>query len=388
MINRNFPSNWSDLEVNLAHDWLTGMRGGERVLEILCSGFPSAAVYTLFYSPGSVSETIRRHRVVTSPLQRLPGIFSLYRYLLPLFPSAVRSLKPGKCDLVISTSHCVAKGVGKPRGTPHLCYCFTPMRYAWLFQKEYFGGSPLVGTLARPILGALRRWDGKTAANVDRFAAISENVKKRIARYYGRESDVVYPPVDVEYWTPGEEKHGDYDLIVSALVPYKRIDLAVKAYSGTGRRLKIAGTGTEYGALRSAAGAETEFLGRVSDEELLELYRSCRLLVFPGEEDFGLVPLEAQACGKPVVAFGKGGALETVKEGMSGVFFREQNGDAIMDAVERCAGINWDREVIRRNAERFSVQAFICGIGGSICATLEAAGEGRKTALDNNAYSP
>jgi len=361
-----FPASWRALDVALCHDWLTGMRGGERVLEILCRAFPDAAVHTLIHDAAAVSAAINAHPVRASWLQRLPGVTRHYRALLPLFPAAVRSLRVGRPDLLISTSHCVAKSVRVPAGTPHLCYCFTPMRYAWTFFREYFGSNPVKALLARPLLAALRRWDRATAAGVTRFVAISRHVRKRIADFYGREADVVYPPVDTARFTPGGAGPESYDLVVSALVPYKRVDLAVRAYSASGRPLRIAGAGGEAARLRAAAGPNVTFLGRRSDAELLDAYRGCRLLVFPGEEDFGIVPLEAQACGKPVVAYGVGGALETVRDGVSGVFFHAQTEEALREAVDRAAGTRWDPDAIRRNAERFDTRHFIAGLAASI----------------------
>ena len=361
-----FPAEWANMDVSLCHDWLTGMRGGERVLELLCQGFPSAHVYTLIHNAPAVSDAINAHPISTSWLQRLPGIATHYRSLLPLFPAALRSLKASKSDILISTSHCVAKSMRAPGGTPHLCYCFTPMRYAWTFFREYLGANPLKSLAAKPLLAALRRWDRKTSAGVDRFVAISRHVQKRIADFYGRESDVVYPPVDTVRLTPGDNVPGDFDLIVSALVPYKRVDLAVRAYTRTGHPLRVIGVGGEEARLRELAGPNISFLGWQDDDTVLDHYRRCRLLVFPGEEDFGIVPLEVQACGRPVVAYGVGGATETVVDGVSGVFFEEQTGESLLEAVERAAAQSWDRQAIRCNAERFDTVHFINGLAESI----------------------
>ncbi|MDD5705560.1 MAG: glycosyltransferase, partial [Kiritimatiellae bacterium] len=260
-------------------------------------------------------------------------------------------------DLLLTTSHCVAKSFRPAPGMRHLCYCFTPMRYAWLFQREYLGAAKAL--LAAPLLAALRRWDRRTSGRVHRFVAISRHVQARLRRFYGRDSDVVHPPVDTERLTPAPAgSGGGYDLIVSALTPYKRIDLALSAYRRLGFPLKIVGTGTEAARLRSLACGNVEFLGWRSDADVLALYRGCRLLVFPGEEDFGIVPLEAMACGKPVVALARGGALETVAEGLSGLFFAEQSAAALEDAVARAAATAWDGAVIRRHAESFGVERF------------------------------
>lgn len=361
-------SEWQNLNVILAHDWLTGMRGGERVLEILCRAFPRAPIYTLLHNPSAVSATINSHHIKTSWLQNVPGIFKYYRNFLPLFPSAIESLRPDRADLVISTSHCVAKGLIAPPGARHLCYCFTPMRYAWVFYDEYFGSNPLKKALLTPLLSRLRQWDKESSARVDYFATLSRHVQKRIKDFYDRDAEVVYPPVDLSFWTPDDEvgAGGDYDLVVSALVPYKRIDLAVKAYTKLGDPLKIVGTGTESDKLRKMAGTNIEFSGRVPDDRLLELYRHCRALIFPGEEDFGLTPVEAFACGKPVVAYAKGGVLETAVKDLTGIFFEEQNEEALLEAVQKCAARKWDAAAIRKNAERFSEENFINGLKACI----------------------
>ena len=372
-----FPPEWQNLDVILAHDWLTGMRGGERVLEILCRAFPQAPIYTLLHNPSAVSATINSHQVKTSWLQNVPGIFKYYRNFLPLFPSAIESLRPGSANLVISTSHCVAKGLMAPPGARHLCYCFTPMRYAWVFYEEYFGNNPLKKAVLAPLLRRLRQWDKNSSARVDYFATLSKHVRKRIKDFYGRDAEVVYPPVDLSFWKPDDEIGGhsnflkDYDLVVSALVPYKRIDIAVKAYTKLGQPLKIVGTGTESDKLRKMAGKNIEFLGRVPDDRLLGLYRHCRALIFPGEEDFGIVPVEAQACGKPVVAYARGGVLETAVKDLTGVFFEEQDEEALLGAVRKCAARKWDAAAIRENAERFSGQNFIDGLSACIKFTME-----------------
>ena len=361
-----FPSEFQKLNVALCHDWLTGMRGGERVLDILCEAFPSAPISTLIHNPAAISDAINAHPLTTSWLQGVPGIMKRYRYFLPFFPGAIERMPIQDVDLLISTSHCVAKGLRTRPGARHLCYCFTPMRYAWTFYDEYFGANPLKAFIAKPILGSLRRWDKQASDRVDRFVAISKHVEKRINDFYGREADVVYPPVDTESWTPGGARAGGFDLIVSALVPYKKIDLAVKAYTQLGFPLKIVGVGTELEALRTAASSNIEFLGWQPDAKLLDLYRACRMLIFPGEEDFGIVPLEAQACGAPVVAYGRGGLLETVRDGHTGVFFKEQSADSLADAVQQCAATPFDPAAIRANAERFCTANFISGLAESI----------------------
>ena len=358
--------------VCLGHDWLTGMRGGERVLEYFCRAFPRAPVAAIVGDPSLVSRDIASHHLILSPLGRLPGAVRQYRKMLPLLPwAAGRTRIPPETKLLLTTSHCVAKGFRKPEGARHLSVVFTPMRYAWTFYEEYFGTSRAKAALVKPLLARLRAWDRRTAAGVDRFVAISDHVAKRIKDFYGRESTVVYPPVDLARCTPGAfPGEGGFDLIVSALVPYKKVGLAVRAYSKRGWPLKVVGAGGCEAALRAEAGPSVQFLGRLSDEEVVGLYRRCRLLVFPGEEDYGIVPLEAQACGRPVVAFGRGGALETVADGVSGVFFPEQTEDALADAVERAARTDWDPAAIRANAERFGPAQFLEGMAREIRAVL------------------
>jgi glycosyltransferase involved in cell wall biosynthesis len=366
-MNSHFPDNWPKVNAALCHDWLTGMRGGERVLEILCEGFPDAAIHSLIANHSSVSDTIRKHRIETSWMQHIPGITDHYRSYLPLFPAAIRDLDPGDVDLVVSTSHCVAKSIRTGPRTRHLCYCFTPMRYAWTFYDEYFGKNRAKAVLAKPLLAALRRWDLNTATRVDRFVAISKHIQKRIKDFYGRESDVVYPPVDTERCTPGQNPgQGGFDLIVSAMVPYKRVDLAIEAYTRLGYPLKVVGVGGKLQELQANAGSNVEFMGWQSDDAVLQLYRDCRMLVFPGEEDFGIVPLEAQACGRPVVAYGCGGALETIKDGVSGVFFEIQTTDSLIDGIQRCAAQEWDPLAIRQHAEGFGIANFISGMATSM----------------------
>lgn len=355
------------MNVALCHDWLTGMRGGERCLELLARGFPNAPIHTLIHNRAKVSDAINAHEVRHSWLQHVPGIFKNYRWFLPFFPSAIHGFAPPDCDLLISTSHCVAKALPLRPGTKHLCYCFTPMRYAWQFHDEYFGERSLKRTLAAPVLARLREFDRENSARVTRFVAISEHIRERIEKFYGREADVVYPPVDTDFYTPLPDPPAPaYDLIVSALVPYKKVDLAVRAYAKLGFPLKVVGTGTEFDALRAVAPANVEFVGWKSDDEVRDFYRRCRFLIFPGEEDFGIVPLEAQACGKPVVAFRRGGLTETILDGTTGEFFDQQTEDALADAVSRAAKKTYDPAAIRQNAERFSVENFITGLDASI----------------------
>ena len=346
----------------LIHDWLTGMRGGEKVLEVLCDLHPEADLFTLLHRPGSVSATIERHPIHTSFIQRLPRAATAYRNYLPLFPLAIEQFDLTGFDLVISASHCAAKAVVPPPGARHLCYCFSPMRYAWDQFDAYFGPARVGWWKSRlvygPILRHLARWDASTADRVHRFVAISDHVAGRIRRYYNRDAAVVYPPVDTGFFTPaplGQAPIGDHVLIVSALVPYKRIDLAVDACTRMGLRLRIVGEGPERADLEARAGASVEFLGPLTNEQIRDEYRMARAVLLPGEEDFGIAPVEAQSCGRPVVALGRGGALETVTDGETGVHVPDATVEALVAALERMARLSWDEGHIRASAERFSM---------------------------------
>ena len=355
----------------IVHDWLTGMRGGEKCLEVFCELFPGATVFTLLHEAGSVSPAIENMDIRTSFLQGIPGITRHYRQFLPLFPAAIESFDLAGYDLVLSSSHCAAKGVRAPEGALHICYCYTPMRYAWKFFDEYFAKeAPLKRWMIAGVMAYLRKWDLASNKSIDYFIAISHNVKNRIREFYGRDADVIYPPVRCD---AGEPLAGDdgYYLIVSALVPYKRVDLAVKAFSETGKRLVVIGEGTDLASLKNASGNNNniEFLGWVDDQRLAHYYDRCRALIFPGEEDFGIVPVEAQAHGKPVIAYGAGGALETVVpvnnregggSGPTGVFFYEQTPSALnraVDMFEAGSGV-FRADRIRENAARFGRERF------------------------------
>ena len=342
----------------LIHDWLTGMRGGERVLEALCGLYPDADIFTLYHRRGSVSAGIERHRIRTSFVQRLPLASTHYRQYLPLFPIAIEQFDLDGYDLVISSSHCAAKAVVAPGRARHLCYCHSPMRYAWDQFDAYFGPARK-GQLAsrwvyRPLLARLARWDASTAARVHRFTANSAHVAGRIRRYYNRVATVVYPPVDTIFFHPAGDSPGSHFLIVSALVPYKRIELAMAACDRAGASLRIVGEGPDRGRLEARAGANVTFLGHLSDEAVRDEYRQTLAVLLPGEEDFGIVPVEAQACGRPVVALGRGGAIETVIDGENGVLFAAPDVDALAAALDRVARVRFDGAVIARSAERFS----------------------------------
>jgi glycosyltransferase involved in cell wall biosynthesis len=349
------------VKIALIHDWLTGMRGGERALEVLCERFPGAELFTLVHARGSVSSTVERRRVHTSFVQRLPFVNRLYRHYLPLFPAAVEQFDLDAFDVVVSTSHCCVKSVIRSPRARHMCYCLTPMRYAWDQFDAYFGAERVgrIGSrLARSVMARMARWDRDTADRVDRYVAISHHVAGRIARYYNREAVVVYPPVDTSFFSPDGSTPEGYALIVSALVPYKRIDVAVAACATAGVRLKIVGDGPERPTLERGATGDVKFLGRRPDEEVRDLYRRAAVVLLPGEEDFGIVPLEAQACGRPVVALGRGGALETVVPGETGLLVNEPGPEAFADAIAIAVDRTFDSRAIRRHAECFSRDRF------------------------------
>jgi glycosyltransferase involved in cell wall biosynthesis len=359
------PDAWpSTLRVALVHDWLTGMRGGERVLETFCRIFPAAGIYTLFHARGSVSALIESHPIHTSTLQRLPGVSAHYRSLLPLFPAAIEAFDLDEADLVVSTSHCAAKAVVRTGRARHLCYCHTPMRYAWDQFDAYFGVARVGrgrSAAYRHVMAWLARWDRATAPRVDRFVANSDHVAGRIARYYNRGSSVLHPPVDTAFYTPGGGQRGRYFLVVSALVPYKRLDVAIEAANRLGASLRIVGTGPEHDRLSRLAGPTVAFLGSVSDETLRDEYRGATALVLPAEEDFGMAPVESLACGTPVVALARGGATESVADGKSGILVPEATTDAFAAALARAASTTWDQAALRAAAEGFGVDRFEAG---------------------------
>ena len=349
--------------IALVHDWLTGMRGGEKVLEVLCERFPSASLFTLVHLPGSVSPAIEKLRPRTSFIQRLPMVARFYRQYLPLFPTAVEQFDLDDYDVIVSVSHCCVKSVVKSGRAKHICYCLTPMRYAWDQFDAYFGPErvgPIASRVMRPVMARLARWDRATADRADRYVAISHYVAGRIRRYYNREATVVYPPVDTDFFCPGDAEpgHNRSALIVSALVPYKRIEIAIDACRSAGVPLTIAGDGPDRARLERMAGSSVRFMGRVSNDEVRDLYRRSAVTLLPGEEDFGIVPLEAQACGRPVVALGRGGAEETVIDGETGTLVDDLSAEAFADAIGRTLDRPFDRAGIRAHAERFSRQRF------------------------------
>ncbi|ODS53297.1 MAG: hypothetical protein ABS36_14815 [Acidobacteria bacterium SCN 69-37] len=359
--------------VVLVHDWLTGLRGGEKVLESLCRLFPTADLLTLVHVPGSTSPLIERRRVRPSFVQHLPRPARFYRHYLPLFPMAIEGFDLEDVDLVVSTSHCAAKAVVPDGRAIHVCYCHSPMRYAWDQFPAYFGPERLgrIGSAAaRPVLAWLARWDRATAHRVTHFVANSRFVAGRIGRYYNREASVLHPPVDTQFFTPGHSSPQPYFLVVSALVPYKRLDVAIRAATRLGVPLKIVGTGPDLARLRDLAGPETAFLGGVDGPTLRDLYRHAQALVLPAEEDFGIAPVEAMASGRPVVALARGGATETVVAGETGLLVDDQDETAFAAAMDRVRQTTWDTAALARHAARFSPARFDQGLRETLTRAL------------------
>jgi glycosyltransferase involved in cell wall biosynthesis len=341
--------------VAVVHDWLTGMRGGEQVLEGILDVVPHAELFTLFHFRGSVSAKIEARPIHTSSLQGIASRVRDYRTLLPLFPRAVKQWDFSRFDTVISSSHCVAKGID-PRGKPHLCYCHTPMRYIWDRFDDYFPRSrPLMRAAVSMVAPRLRRWDVATAANVTRFLANSTFVRGRIEKYYGRDAAVVHPFVDEAFLAaPLRQQREDFHVIVSALAPYKRVELAMAASA----RLVVIGDGPMRRRLEHAAGPNVTFLGTVSRGVIIDHLARARALILPGVEDFGITPLEAMALGTPVVAYRGGGVLDSVIEGQTGIFFDDPVVHSLRTALEAADAHAWDRKAIRDHAGQFSRARF------------------------------
>ncbi len=363
------------MRVALVHDWLTGYRGGEKVLESFCKLFPDATLFTLVHVEGSSSSTIESLPIRTAFTQKLPGAKRFYRWYLPLHPWAIERLDLSEFDFILSSSHCVAKGVIPRAGALHICYCHTPMRYVWDRFEDYFGSGIKAKLVYGPVAARLRAWDRSSADRVDHFIANSTYVSERIRTYYGRETDsIIPPPVDTEFYQPTAHEPEDFYLIVSALVPYKRIDIALDTFRNRSERLVVVGAGPSANRLKASAPGNVSFRGWVSDEELLSLYQRCRACLLPGVEDFGIVPLEAQASGAPVVAYGHGGALDTVRDGETGVLFHEHSAEALSHAIDKISSLGLNKKPLRDWALGFSRKTFQNRMKEFIDARLSEAG--------------
>jgi glycosyltransferase involved in cell wall biosynthesis len=322
------------VRIALVHDWLTGLRGGEKVLSELCDLLPDADILTLIHRSGSTDPAIEQRRIITSTLNDLPGVGRYYRHLLPLMPLAMEGIDARAYDLIVSSSHCVAKGVIRRPGSVHVCYCHTPMRYAWSQSGAYDAAMGLRGLALKLLRPYLRAWDRRSAGHVDVFVANSSNVADRIRHIYGRDAEVVYPPVDTAFYTPADVPREDFYLVVGAMAPYKRVDQAVEACRKLGRRLVVIGAGQQSQSLLRARSDKIELLGAVDNEVVRDHFRRAKALLFPGEEDFGIVPVEAIACGCPVIAYGAGGVLETVTT-TTGRLYTPQTVGALVEAIEQ-----------------------------------------------------
>jgi glycosyltransferase involved in cell wall biosynthesis len=392
----------NQLRVAIVHYWLVQRRGGERVLEVLAEMFPQADIFTLVLKPSALSPRLQSRKITPSFLQKLPGVTRYYQKLLPLFPMALEQLRLDGYDLVISSEAGPAKGVLTRPGTCHICYCHTPMRYIWDMYHQYGLGAP-GGRLGRAfytlVAHYVRQWDYAASARVDYFVASSLNAARRIRKYYRRDADVIYPPVDVSSFSVADD-HDDYYLVVSPLVGYKRVDLAIAACNIMRRRLIVVGAGDEAAALRKMAGPSITFVGYQTDDEIGRLYCHCRAFLFPGEEDIGLTPIEAQASGRPVIALGKGGALETVlggcpddrfePEAATGIFFAEQSVDSFVCALrffERVEG-RFSPAFIRKHAEQFDVSCFRSRMSRFIDEKFEEFTHGMNSALHRDRGTP
>lgn len=349
------------MRIALIADWLPAYAGAEHVLGALHELWPHAPVYTTVARRGAIGP-LDRADVRTTWLQRLYGLLGRHQFLLPLMPRAIEDIDLSAFDVIVSSSHAVGKGIVPPSHAVHVCYCHTPMRYAWEMEEEYlrdFRVPKFLRKTVRRQLSRLRRWDLATAKRVDVFIANSRETQSRIERVYGRTSTVVTPPVDDRFFeVPLASARGDYFLTVGRLIPYKRIDILLSLARERGIPLKIAGRGSEERRLKAIAGPTAEFLGHVPDGDLPALYANARAFLFPALEDAGVVPIEAQACGTPVVAFGRGGATDTVIDGTTGILVEEQSAGAFSSALDRLDAHVWDRAKIRAHAQSFAQSAF------------------------------
>jgi glycosyltransferase involved in cell wall biosynthesis len=356
------------LKIALAHDWLNQMGGAENVLEEMVAIFPEAPVYTTIYAAQTMPAAYRQWTIHTSWLDRAPGVHRHHQPYLPFYPPAVSSFDFSGHDIILSNKSGFIHGLHHSAQQLHICYCLAPTRYVWTYndyaKREGFGR--WLGLAISPLIWSLRQWDYRAAQptpatggqGVDHFIAISRDIQQRIKYYYGRESAIIYPPVNTDRFRPVSSPRADYYLVVSRLVPYKRIDLAVRACTRLNKKLVVVGDGRDRPQLQAMAGPTVEFTGRLPWDEVAGLMANCRAFIFPGFEDFGIAPVEAQAAGRPVIAFARGGALDTVIEGLTGLFFREQSVAGLVAAIEKFEQLTFEPTIARQNAERFSSERF------------------------------
>jgi glycosyltransferase involved in cell wall biosynthesis len=352
------------MKLAIVHDYLNQFGGAERVVKVLHETFPDAPIFTSIYDKKRMPPDFKDMDIRTSFMQFFPGIMKNYKPYLPFYPRAFESMKIKGFDVILSSSSAFAKGIKNEEGALHICYCYNPMRFVWRYE-DYIreeGLSPLIKAVLPIYLNRLRMWDVATSARVDHFIAISMAVARRILQYWGRDSEVIYPPVETSRFKISKDVD-DYFLVVSRLKPYKKIDLVVDAFNAVKKPLKIVGGGDHEGKLKQMAGPTVEFLGAVSDEELPDIYSRCRALIFPGEEDFGIVPVEAMASGRPVIAFAKGGALETVVDGNTGIFFDRQTPQSLIEAIDRFEKMEFDPQKIKAHAASFDREVFERRVG-------------------------
>jgi len=367
-------SSLKGLRVALVHDWLVSPGGAERVLREFASLFPTAPIFTTVYDRKTMGGMFAENRVLTSYMQKIPFAKKHYRKMLALMPRAFEEFDLRNFDLILSSSSCCAKGVISPANTVHISYVHTPMRYAWDLYSDYVKQAGFLTRLAMKIqMPSIRQWDALSGMRVDKYLANSREVAARIAKTHRRDAAVLHPPVQTDFYSPGSHpgRYDDYYLIVSRLVAYKRVDLAVRACSKLGKKLIVIGSGPEGKRLRRLAGPRVSFLGQISDNEIREHYRNCRALLFPTLEDFGITSIEAQACGKPVVALGRGGALDTVIPGLTGVFFDEQTEDSLIDGIREFESHHWNSSTIRNHAKKYDREIFLSKLQDFILEALE-----------------
>jgi glycosyltransferase involved in cell wall biosynthesis len=359
-------------KVAIVHDWLTTFGGAERVVHEFTKIFPDAPIYTSVYNEKNIARIFPPEKVRTSFMQKIPGAAKLYTKLLHLMPRAFEEFDLSDYDIVLSSSSSCAKGVLTRADTLHVSYVHTPMRYAWDLYQEYLRSSNIIVRVAmKRIMPKIRQWDALTGLRVDAFMANSHTTRQRIRKIYRRDAEVIFPPIDTDFYRPNGREPEDFYLVLSRFVPYKRIDIAIEACNKLGRRLVIIGDGGERKKLQAMAGPTIEFKGFLDNESCRDYYQRCRAFLFPGFEDFGMTPVETMACGRPVIAYGKGGVLDSVVPDKTGLFFPEQSGDSLAEAILDFEKREFDSAEIRRHAEGYSKESFRRQVAGFIAARYE-----------------